>query len=215
MVANPIPKKPKSGSVKPTVVPKKPYLRKSKEQIDYLTSHMSDYLTHKDAKTLDRFWPSVFDGWYKKWPIDIPTPEPGEEHSLPADADAAVALRSHTNDVRILSHFHSRAPKPFPSSTDHSHLVPQQGPPHFRFPEIRLTVEPTGKTTTTHHPSLLLLRVGLRSQGRHCRPLGRRERAIHRCGRRQFSCRVDPCSRPKDSHRLQDQGREGGLYVPL
>ncbi|KAF9777754.1 hypothetical protein BJ322DRAFT_1114803 [Thelephora terrestris] len=72
---------------------------KSKEQVDYLVTHYQDFLTHQTAVTLDRFWPRVYEGWYKRWPI---TPAPGATKGSAGDARTE-------NNQKLRSWFHNRA----------------------------------------------------------------------------------------------------------
>lgn len=70
---------------------------KSKEQVEYLLTHWSGYITHQTAKTLDRFWPRVFDGWHERWPA---TPTPAEVREYGSTANAILTLRVKNNEVR-------------------------------------------------------------------------------------------------------------------
>ncbi|KAF9784807.1 hypothetical protein BJ322DRAFT_1109516 [Thelephora terrestris] len=72
---------------------------KSKEQLEFLTSHHLGFLTHQTATTLNRFWPPVFDGWYKKWPITV-TPADIKQYGSPANA--ILVFRKVTNEKILL-----------------------------------------------------------------------------------------------------------------
>ena len=72
-------------------------------QYEVLLSFWTGFLEHQDSKTLARFWPHVYDAWYKMWPI-TPTPE---SIDLWGSSEAAMPkLRSRTNLVRILPLYH-------------------------------------------------------------------------------------------------------------
>lgn len=73
---------------------------KSKEQLDYLNSHLSDFLTHQAAGSLDRFWPRVYDGWHKKWPVAATADDVKEYDSLEG---AILVLRTDNNQVRVIT----------------------------------------------------------------------------------------------------------------
>ncbi|KAF9781016.1 hypothetical protein BJ322DRAFT_1023687 [Thelephora terrestris] len=73
---------------------------KSKEQLEFLTSHHLGFLTHQTATTLNRFWPPVFDGWYKKWPITV-TPADIKQYGSPANA--ILVFRKVTNELTALT----------------------------------------------------------------------------------------------------------------
>ena len=90
---------PNSGTTTGALTPKPPKAAwKTPEQLNYLTSHMTDFVTHQTAGSLDRFWPRVFDGWYKQWPIS-PTPEAIKDCG--SSAGAILKARSENNQVRI------------------------------------------------------------------------------------------------------------------
>lgn len=74
-------------------------VKKSKEQLDYLLAYWPGYVAHQAAKTLDRFWPRVFNGWYEQWPIK-PTPEEIGEYG--STANAILTLRVKSNEVRAV-----------------------------------------------------------------------------------------------------------------
>ena len=69
---------------------------KTEEQTEYILSHYSGYITYQASGSLNRFWPIVYDGWYKEWPI-TPTPAMAREHGSPAKA--LLALRTENNRV--------------------------------------------------------------------------------------------------------------------
>ena len=93
---------PTSASEITTDTPSKPsrVAWKTGEQLEYLLSHWGNFVTHQNEKGLDRFWPRVYDGWYKKWPI-TPSPELVKEHG--SRENAILTLRSENNGVRITS----------------------------------------------------------------------------------------------------------------
>ena len=75
---------------------------KTGEQLEYLLSRWGEFVTHQNEKGLDRFWPRVYDGWYKKWLI-TPSPELVKEHG--SRENAILTLRSENNGVRIMSFY--------------------------------------------------------------------------------------------------------------
>ena len=72
--------------------------KKSEEQLAFLNSWMPEFLVHQTAVTLNRFWPQVFDPWYKRWPI-VPPPEAIQKHG--SSPNAILVLRTENNQVRI------------------------------------------------------------------------------------------------------------------
>lgn len=67
-------------------------------QSEFLASRFEDFLDHQDKGTLARFWPPIYDAWYKKWHTPAPTPLAIAEHGSPANA--TLVLRSGNNRVR-------------------------------------------------------------------------------------------------------------------
>lgn len=94
-------KKPPPTPTSATTAPKLPRGGwKNDEQRDYMLSHWTDYVTHQNAKTLDRFWPRVYDGWYHKWPI-TPSRDSIREHG--SKENAILVFRTDNNSVRTTS----------------------------------------------------------------------------------------------------------------
>jgi hypothetical protein len=72
---------------------------KSKEQVEFLTSHLANFFIHQTAGSLDRFWPRVYEGWQKQWPI-VP---PAEDIKVHGSREKALSkLRAANNKVRII-----------------------------------------------------------------------------------------------------------------
>ena len=71
---------------------------KTREQLEYLLSCWDRFLTYQNEGTLDRFWPHVYAGWNKAWPI-VPSPESINEYG--SYENAVLTLRSENNNVRI------------------------------------------------------------------------------------------------------------------
>lgn len=42
---------------------------KTGEQLEFLLRRWEDFKRTQNAKTLDKFWPRVFEDWYTNWPI--------------------------------------------------------------------------------------------------------------------------------------------------
>ena len=73
---------------------------KTGEQLEYMQTRWSSFLTHQNKGTLDRFWPSLLDTWAKRWPITDPSPELVKECG--STSAAILTLRSETNKVRLV-----------------------------------------------------------------------------------------------------------------
>ena len=71
---------------------------KTGEQLEYMLSVWSVYLTHQDEGTLSKFWPRVFDHWQKTWKI-VPSASDVKEYGGPQEA--ILVIRAKTNKVRI------------------------------------------------------------------------------------------------------------------
>ena len=88
-----------SGTPESAPAPKLPKAAwKTGEQLEYLLSQWPTFTSHQTAGKLDRFWPHVYDTWYKKWPID-PAPQALKQHGT--REEAILVLRSENNQVRI------------------------------------------------------------------------------------------------------------------
>jgi len=73
---------------------------KTGEQYEYMLTFWPEYLTYQDEKALERFWPQVFDGWYRRWPT-IPSIQAIGKHGSP---EAAVKdIRRKLTKVRIMN----------------------------------------------------------------------------------------------------------------
>lgn len=77
---------------------------KTGEQLEYLLSQWDRFVTHQTDGRLDRFWPHVYDGWSKAWPI-TPSAESIKQHG--SRENAILALRLETNGVRMMSFYAS------------------------------------------------------------------------------------------------------------
>lgn len=75
---------------------------KQGDQLEYMLSHWESFVTNQNEKKLDRFWPRVYDGWYKKWPI---TPSLESIGKYGSRENAILALRSENNNVSITSFY--------------------------------------------------------------------------------------------------------------
>ena len=73
-------------------------------QLEFLFSEFPTFLDHQDKATLSRFWPRIYDVWYKKWQLPVPAPDLVTKHG--SLSNATLVLRSENNRVR-LTHFHS------------------------------------------------------------------------------------------------------------
>ena len=71
----------------------------------------TDFIDHQNEGTLERFWPPIYDTWYKRWPI---SPTRQDISTYGSVANATLTLRSKNNTVRITNSY-SR-------TTDHSSL---------------------------------------------------------------------------------------------
>ena len=88
-----------SGTPEGAPTPKLPRTAwKTGEQLEYLLSQWPAFISHQTAGKLDRFWPHVYDTWYKNWPIN-PTPQALKQHGM--REEAILMLRSENNQVRI------------------------------------------------------------------------------------------------------------------
>ena len=92
----------KSTTIVGAPTPKPPKTSwKTQEQEDWMATLMPDFLTHQSNGSLERFWPRVYEAWYKQWPI-VPTPEEIENYESPEGA--ILVLRVAKNKVRIPAH---------------------------------------------------------------------------------------------------------------
>ena len=75
---------------------------KTGEQLEYMLSQWSLFIDHQNAGTLSRFWPRIYDHWYKTWPI-IPTAQSIEMWG--SSKEAKVKLLTENNKVRITNSY--------------------------------------------------------------------------------------------------------------
>lgn len=59
----------------------------NKEQTDFLLSHFPAYLEAQAARNYTRFWPSLFQSWFAKFPLPDPLPPDCPTDSEDADSD--------------------------------------------------------------------------------------------------------------------------------
>lgn len=140
---------------------------KTGEQLEYLLTHWTGYVTHQNKKTLASFWSRVYDGWYRKWPI-TPSIESMAKHG--SREGAILALRSENNSVRItifyISYSWSRL------LSEDPYVVSQPRPPGFQVWQVRFATQSKREAKACPRPSLLHLCLGFRPSGCcHC-PVG-------------------------------------------
>ena len=129
---------------------------KSPDQLGYLNSHLSRFISFQTAGALTRFWPRVFDGWHKQWPI---TPSPDDIRQYGSRENAILTLRSTTNTVCIVTCFYLY-PYSFPLTAG-SHVVPQPGSSHRQVLKSSPATHPKRQSETRSRPGLLCLCLGL------------------------------------------------------
>jgi hypothetical protein len=71
---------------------------KSGEQLEFLLSQEGSFRRCQDQKTLDHFWPRVFEEWYNRWPI-FASSALSRRHGTPEAA--RVMLQKEKNAVRV------------------------------------------------------------------------------------------------------------------
>ena len=76
---------------------------KNGNQLEYLFSQFESYLCHQDKGKLARFWPPIYDTWYKKWPSPEPTPQAIGTHG--SVANATLVFRSRNNRVCLTNSY--------------------------------------------------------------------------------------------------------------
>ena len=89
-------------------------------QLEYLYSQFPTFLDHQDRGKLSRFWPRIYDTWYKKWKTPDPTPEAVIKHS--SVANAILVLRSENNRVSLTDS--PRTPDRSYPSLENPYVVP-------------------------------------------------------------------------------------------
>ena len=72
---------------------------KSGEQLEFLLSQESSFRRCQDMKTLNHFWPRVFENWYDRWPI-VSTPALSKKYGTPEAA--RIMVQKETNAVRLI-----------------------------------------------------------------------------------------------------------------
>ncbi|KAF9778391.1 hypothetical protein BJ322DRAFT_1025103 [Thelephora terrestris] len=77
---------------------------KSKEQVEFLTSHLANFFIHQTAGSLDRFWPRVYEGWQKQWPI-VP---PAEDIKVHGSREKALSKLRAANNKNLRTWFHNK-----------------------------------------------------------------------------------------------------------
>lgn len=130
---------------------------KTREQLEYLLSQWSGFISHQNAGSLDRFWPRIYDHWYRMWPIN-PTPQAIQEHG--GRSEAILLLRNKNSTVCIRDpDLHTPPHSCFPEKL---HMVSQPRPPKFQGHQGRPMAQSKRQMKTCSRPSLLYLRLGLR-----------------------------------------------------
>ena len=71
---------------------------KTGEQLEFMLSKWSLYLTHQNEGTLDRFWPPVFDHWQRTWVVEPPA-KAVKKHG--GRENAILVIRSETQVVSV------------------------------------------------------------------------------------------------------------------
>ena len=89
---------------------------KTGEQLEFLLSHWDRYVTHQTDGTLDRFWPRVYDAWYKAWKI---TPSAEAIKQYGSSENAILTLRSENNSVRMTNFYASNLEPPLTTHISH------------------------------------------------------------------------------------------------
>ena len=75
---------------------------KTKEQGAFLLGKSTEFVDYQNEGTLERFWPPIYDTWYKRWPI-LPTPQDVKAYG--SSLNAILTLRSKNNTVRIMNSY--------------------------------------------------------------------------------------------------------------
>ena len=70
---------------------------KTGEQLEFLLYQWPVFKRAQDNKSLDRFWPRVFEDWFKRWPVRS-TPTLIKEHGSPEAA--RLMAQKEKNTVR-------------------------------------------------------------------------------------------------------------------
>ena len=91
-------------------------------QLEFLFSEFPTFLDHQDKATLSRFWPRIYDAWYKKWQLPTPAPHLVAKHG--STSNAILVLRSENNHVRLTNFFPWTPDRSYPL-LENSHVVPQ------------------------------------------------------------------------------------------
>lgn len=154
---------------------------KTGEQLEYMLSLWSDFIAYQNSKRLARFWPRVYDGWYKRWKF---TPPPGSTETLGALGTAESAFKKKNNKVRIIISYRCTTVRPFTSLTrgfapgSTIRLVrPPRPAASLAAPSCALT-EPISENSPL--PKLTVPMPGIPVSGRSSSPAGRR-RSRHTC----------------------------------
>ena len=150
--------------------------RRTKEQLVYMNSYWTSYLHNQSAGTLDRFWPLVYDGWYKTWPIETPTPANIKECG--SVSAAKLLLHSENNLVRATSYY--------PCTIGHLFIplvrgfAPGSTTRVVRAPKPLNPICTSTKTTNENWPllKLIVLTPGIPVSGRLLSPVGRRKNSL-------------------------------------
>ena len=70
---------------------------KTGEQLEFLMSRWDSFKRAQNAKTLDHFWPKVFEDWYTRWPVPSSATLIQEYGTM---EEGRLALQSEKNGVR-------------------------------------------------------------------------------------------------------------------
>lgn len=74
---------------------------KTGEQLEFLLSQWKSFKRAQDAKTLDKFWPRVFEEWFTRWPVPS-SPSLARSHN--SIEEGRLALQKAKNTVRYTLH---------------------------------------------------------------------------------------------------------------
>ena len=68
---------------------------KTGEQLEFLLSHWASFKRSQNNKTLDQFWPRVFDQWHRNWQI-TPSRASCREYGNPENARLMLQQSKNT-----------------------------------------------------------------------------------------------------------------------
>ena len=73
---------------------------KTGEQLEFLLSRFSNFKRSQDEKTLDRFWPRLFEDWYDRWPVPA-NPTMSKNYGSP-EANRLMAQKAKKTVRRVV-----------------------------------------------------------------------------------------------------------------